>query len=607
MRSRSSSPMPSVLLTSGMSSTSMTTTTASSHPIAASQTTGPQPRSLQRKRSPRSSRRLPVPHRPVANQHHHTRRPVADDDGDRGVRGDRPLEAQERVEQERGWRGATRRARRRRPAATSERQGTRGPGRRGDEHRRGVVRPATGRRSSAPAACRAGSRYQPAGGPLGGGNVAMSDRSSTTRSVSTCCPLPALTRSQRTGDAVCEDRPMRAATAPSRLAVGGDDARPTTSSAATPLDGRHSTSTWPSSAPGTPACGRRYYLAAADPAAAHRRPRARARRLRRQRPQRRLVLGAAGHELARARRRPRPGRGDRHAAGDAGHRRRGRPRRRRRRARTSSRAGTISLARTRRPARPPGRGRRGGPALRVRRGRPPLAHRRPRSTRTCRAQRHARRAVHAALRARCTRCAWPTPSPGPASTAACGCTTARAVVDVAPHRVTTTARSRARRCRRGRHRGVHRRPPRAPPRPAADLLADGGVRAARRAAQWDEIGLAGRPTFHDARHSIVYGQRTADGRIAFGGRGAPYHFGSRVEPAFDTDERVRAMLVASVRELFPVLADVDFPFHWGGPLGVPRDWRCAVRFDGPRGSPSPAATSATACRRRTWPGGRWPT
>ena len=103
------------------------------------------------------------------------------------------------------------------------------------------------------------------------------------------------------------------------------------------------------------------------------------------------------------------------------------------------------------------------------------------------------------------------------------------------------------------------------------------------AGQWEEIGLSGRPTFHDARHSIVYGQRTADDRIAFGGRGAPYHFGSRVEPAFDTDERVRAMLVESVRDLFPVLAGVEFPFHWGGALGVPRDWRCTVRFDAASG------------------------
>jgi glycine/D-amino acid oxidase-like deaminating enzyme len=100
-----------------------------------------------------------------------------------------------------------------------------------------------------------------------------------------------------------------------------------------------------------------------------------------------------------------------------------------------------------------------------------------------------------------------------------------------------------------------------------------------RAEEWDAVGLTGRPTFHDARHLVVYGQRTADGRIAFGGRGAPYHFGSRIDPAFDDDRRVRTMLVAAVRELFPALHGVAFPFHWGGPLGVPRDWRWGVRFD----------------------------
>ena len=49
-------------------------------------------------------------------------------------------------------------------------------------------------------------------------------------------------------------------------------------------------------------------------------------------------------------------------------------------------------------------------------------------------------------------------------------------------------------------------------------------------AAWAEIGLAGRPTFNDLRHLIIYGQRTADGRLAFGGRGAPYHLGSAVRP-----------------------------------------------------------------------------
>ena len=96
---------------------------------------------------------------------------------------------------------------------------------------------------------------------------------------------------------------------------------------------------------------------------------------------------------------------------------------------------------------------------------------------------------------------------------------------------------------------------------------------------WRSIGLADRATFTDGRHLIVYGQRTADGRLAFGGRGAPYHFGSRIAGSFDTDERVRGKLVASARELFPTLADAEFPFHWGGPLGVSRDWHCAVHFD----------------------------
>jgi glycine/D-amino acid oxidase-like deaminating enzyme len=98
-------------------------------------------------------------------------------------------------------------------------------------------------------------------------------------------------------------------------------------------------------------------------------------------------------------------------------------------------------------------------------------------------------------------------------------------------------------------------------------------------AQWERIGLTGRETFHDARHLIIYGQRTADGRLAFGGRGAPYHFGSRIEAQFDRSEGVRQLLIDALRELFPVVADVEVPHHWGGPLAVPRDWQWSVGFD----------------------------
>ncbi len=98
-------------------------------------------------------------------------------------------------------------------------------------------------------------------------------------------------------------------------------------------------------------------------------------------------------------------------------------------------------------------------------------------------------------------------------------------------------------------------------------------------ATWAQIGLHDRPTFNDDRAMIIYGQRTADGRIAFGGRGAPYHFGSAVRAEFDTDRRVRALLTEGLRELFPVLASTTITHHWGGVLAAPRDWTCSVRFD----------------------------
>lgn len=99
------------------------------------------------------------------------------------------------------------------------------------------------------------------------------------------------------------------------------------------------------------------------------------------------------------------------------------------------------------------------------------------------------------------------------------------------------------------------------------------------AAFWDEAGLARRETFTDHRHLIIYGQRTADDRLAFGGRGAPYHFGSRVRPGYDREPRVFADLRDVLTELFPGVADAAVTHTWGGPLGVPRDWFASVGVD----------------------------
>jgi len=95
-------------------------------------------------------------------------------------------------------------------------------------------------------------------------------------------------------------------------------------------------------------------------------------------------------------------------------------------------------------------------------------------------------------------------------------------------------------------------------------------------ATWSSIGLNDRPTFSDGRHVIIYGQRTADGRLAFGGRGAPYHLASRIEPSFDHEPRVFAKLRATLTDLLPQLGEVSFTHAWGGPLGIARDWSASV-------------------------------
>ncbi|MFE9610384.1 NAD(P)/FAD-dependent oxidoreductase [Streptomyces sp. NPDC006012] len=97
--------------------------------------------------------------------------------------------------------------------------------------------------------------------------------------------------------------------------------------------------------------------------------------------------------------------------------------------------------------------------------------------------------------------------------------------------------------------------------------------------QWAEIGWDGRETLGDLAHAYMYAQRTADGRIALGGRGVPYRFGSRT----DNDGRTQQATVDALRDLlvrfFPSLAGLRVAHAWSGVLGVPRDWCTTVTLD----------------------------
>ena len=98
-------------------------------------------------------------------------------------------------------------------------------------------------------------------------------------------------------------------------------------------------------------------------------------------------------------------------------------------------------------------------------------------------------------------------------------------------------------------------------------------------AQWAEIGWANREIVASTRLSIDYLSRTEDGRILFGGRGAPYRLGSPIRPEYDRHGPTHAKLKAFVREWFPSLAGIGFSHEWGGPLGMPRDWHPTMAFD----------------------------
>ena len=111
---------------------------------------------------------------------------------------------------------------------------------------------------------------------------------------------------------------------------------------------------------------------------------------------------------------------------------------------------------------------------------------------------------------------------------------------------------------------------------------------------FEEVGWAQRETFNDDRRLIIYGQRTADNRIAFGGRGAPYHFGSAIKPEFDRHAVVQDSLRSLLGEMFPALGDAKVTHRWGGPIGAPRDWYCSVGLDRATGRRGQVAMSAMA-------------
>ena len=124
-----------------------------------------------------------------------------------------------------------------------------------------------------------------------------------------------------------------------------------------------------------------------------------------------------------------------------------------------------------------------------------------------------------------------------------------------------------------------------------------------------QIGWDGCETLSDEAHAYMYAQRTADGRIAIGGRGVPYRFAFGDRPAGSHASRRRSpRSPGSLRRMFPAAADARIEHAWCGVLGVPRDWCASVTYD-PRVRPGLGGRlhRGTGSPPPTWPAARSPT
>jgi glycine/D-amino acid oxidase-like deaminating enzyme len=96
---------------------------------------------------------------------------------------------------------------------------------------------------------------------------------------------------------------------------------------------------------------------------------------------------------------------------------------------------------------------------------------------------------------------------------------------------------------------------------------------------WEAIGWQNCETVGDLAHGFFYAQRTADGRIAIGGRAVPYRYASRIDRDGAVGQDTIDYLTGVLNTVLPQTRGVPIAHGWCGVLAVPRDWSAAIRLD----------------------------
>ncbi|GAA1667342.1 oxidoreductase [Mycolicibacterium murale] len=84
--------------------------------------------------------------------------------------------------------------------------------------------------------------------------------------------------------------------------------------------------------------------------------------------------------------------------------------------------------------------------------------------------------------------------------------------------------------------------------------------------QLDRIGWRNRQGIGDSANQFHYYRLSADNRIVFGGYDAIYHFGRRVDPAYEDRTASYRRLASHFFLTFPALEDVRFSHRWAGAI-----------------------------------------
>jgi glycine/D-amino acid oxidase-like deaminating enzyme len=94
-----------------------------------------------------------------------------------------------------------------------------------------------------------------------------------------------------------------------------------------------------------------------------------------------------------------------------------------------------------------------------------------------------------------------------------------------------------------------------------------------------QIGWHSNVMVRDGSHFFSYIHKTVDNRIALGGPGIPYLFGSKTDVDGHTSASSERALRAALLRLFPMLDSTEIDHTWTGVLGIPRDWSATVSVD----------------------------